>query len=65
MIVNNPKVSVVMISYGHEKFIREAVKGVLHQTCDFEIELILPNDNSPDKTDRIIRKKNNSSSNNR
>lgn len=49
------KVSVVMITYGHEKFIREAIEGVLMQECDFEVELILANDYSPDQTDDIIQ----------
>ena len=51
-----PKVSVCMITYGHEKFIEEAINGVLMQQCDFEVELIIANDCSPDKTDEIIRK---------
>ncbi|WP_445737896.1 glycosyltransferase family 2 protein [Mariniflexile sp.] len=50
-----PLVSVVMITYGHEKFIEEAVNSVLMQECDFHIELILANDASPDKTDSVIQ----------
>jgi glycosyltransferase involved in cell wall biosynthesis len=45
-----------MITYGHENFIEEAVASVLMQETDFEIELILSNDNSPDNTDAIVRK---------
>jgi glycosyltransferase involved in cell wall biosynthesis len=48
------KVSVVMITYGHEKFIREAVESILSQICNFEIELIIGNDASPDNTDSVI-----------
>jgi len=44
-----------MITYNHENFIEEAINGVLMQECDFEIELILANDCSPDKTEKIIR----------
>ncbi|NGY37445.1 glycosyltransferase [Flavobacterium sp. XN-5] len=51
---SNLLVSVCMITYGHEKYIREAIEGVLMQECDFEIELILSNDCSPDQTDDII-----------
>lgn len=54
--VNAPIVSVCMISYGHEKYIEEAINGVLIQECDFEIELVISNDCSPDKTDDIIQK---------
>jgi len=45
-----------MITYGHEKFIAEAINGVLMQECDFEVELIIANDCSPDKTDEVIQK---------
>jgi len=49
-----PKVSVCMITYNHEKYIREAIEGVLMQECDFEVELIVANDCSLDATDTII-----------
>lgn len=49
-----PKVSVCMITYGHEKYIREAIEGVLMQECNFEIELVIANDCSPDDTGRIV-----------
>lgn len=52
---SKPLVSVVMITYGHEKYIREAIEGVLMQKCDFEIELILANDCSPDRTNEIVQ----------
>lgn len=51
-----PKVSVSMITYGHEKFIEEAINGVLMQECDFDFELIISNDCSPDNTDAVIQK---------
>jgi glycosyltransferase involved in cell wall biosynthesis len=51
-----PKVSVCMITYGHENFIEEAIKGVLLQECNFGIELIIANDCSPDQTDEIIQR---------
>ncbi len=47
-------VSVVMITYGHEKYIREAIEGVLMQEGDFDLELVIANDCSPDNTDAII-----------
>ncbi len=48
-------VSVVMITYGHEKFIRQAIEGVLMQQCDFTVELIIANDCSPDDTDAVVQ----------
>lgn len=49
-----PLVSVVMITYRHEEFIREAVEGVLMQETSFPIELIIADDCSPDNTKSII-----------
>lgn len=45
-----------MITYGHEKFIEEAIKGVLMQECDFEVELIVANDCSTDNTNEIVER---------
>lgn len=49
------KVSVCMITYSHEKFIAEAINGVLMQECDFEIELVVSDDCSLDSTDIVIQ----------
>ena len=46
--MNKPLVSVVMITYGHEKYIQQAIESILIQQCNFEIELIISNDCSPD-----------------
>jgi glycosyltransferase involved in cell wall biosynthesis len=52
---NLPTVSVCMITYGHEKYIEEAINSVLMQECNFEYELIVSNDCSLDKTDLVIQ----------
>lgn len=49
-----PKVSVCMITYAHENYIREAIEGVLMQECNFKVELIVANDCSRDATDAVI-----------
>jgi len=54
MISKSPKVSVCMITYGHEKYISQAIEGVLIQETDFNIELVIANDASPDKTHDLI-----------
>lgn len=54
MIEKLPLVSVVMITYGHENYILEAINGVLIQKYQGPIELIIANDNSPDKTDEVV-----------
>ena len=47
-------VSVCMITYNHENFIREAINGVLIQKTDFPIELIIGEDCSTDNTRKIV-----------
>ena len=49
-----PTVSICMITYNHEEFIKKAIEGVLMQQCNFEFELIIANDSSQDQTDRVI-----------
>jgi glycosyltransferase involved in cell wall biosynthesis len=53
--MKKPLVSVVMITYGHENFIKQAIEGVLMQECDFEVEIIIANDCSKDDTDEVIK----------
>lgn len=48
-------VSVIMITYLHSPFIEKSIEGVLNQKCDFEFELIISNDNSPDDTDQKVK----------
>jgi glycosyltransferase involved in cell wall biosynthesis len=45
-----------MITYNHEKFISQAIEGVLKQHTDFKIELIISDDCSKDETQSIIKK---------
>jgi glycosyltransferase involved in cell wall biosynthesis len=48
-----PKVSVCMISYRHGAFIAQAIESVLAQQSDFDIELVIGDDCSPDGTGAI------------
>jgi glycosyltransferase involved in cell wall biosynthesis len=43
-----------MITYKHEAYIRDAIKGVLMQKGDFDLELIVADDCSPDRTPMIL-----------
>lgn len=52
-LCKNPVVSVHMITYNHEPFIRQAIEGVMMQKTDFEFELIIGEDASQDKTREI------------
>lgn len=47
-------VSVLMISYNHEKYIREAMQSILMQQTDFPFEIVICDDSSTDRTDEII-----------
>lgn len=49
------KVSIVMVTYKHEAFIAEAIEGVLMQECDYDVELIIADDCSPDGTAEIVQ----------
>jgi glycosyltransferase involved in cell wall biosynthesis len=44
------KVSVLMPTYNHEPFIVQAIESFLTQHCDFEVELLIGNDESTDNT---------------
>jgi glycosyltransferase involved in cell wall biosynthesis len=52
-LCKNPVVSVRMITYNHEPYIRQAIEGVMMQQTDFEFELIIGEDCSQDKTREI------------
>ena len=44
-----------MIAYNHEKFIREAIEGVLMQDTSFDYQLIIGEDHSSDNTRQICK----------
>lgn len=48
-------VSVVMITYNHERYIEQAVRSVLMQQADFDIEIIVGEDASTDATREVLR----------
>lgn len=48
------KVSVVVTSYNHEKYIRQCLDSVLAQKGDFEMEIILGDDCSTDGTGQVL-----------
>jgi glycosyltransferase involved in cell wall biosynthesis len=47
-------VSVVMVTYQHENYIKDAINAVLMQKCDHQIELIIGDDCSTDNTGKVI-----------
>lgn len=47
-------VSILVITYNQENYILETLKGIVNQTTNFPIEIIISNDCSPDNTNKII-----------
>ena len=50
-----PVVSVCVITYNHEKYIRQCLDGILMQEVTFPYEILIHDDASPDNTAEIIR----------
>lgn len=48
-------VSVVLVTYNHESFIGRAVDSIVNQKHSFQIELLIADDCSTDKTSQIIK----------
>jgi glycosyltransferase involved in cell wall biosynthesis len=54
--MNKPKIklSIVLLTYNHEKYIAQALESILMQKVDFDYEVIVCEDCSTDKTRDII-----------
>lgn len=52
--MKTPLLSVCIITYNHEKYIRDAIESVLMQKVNFEFDIIIADDNSSDNTRKII-----------
>lgn len=50
------KISVIMLTYNHENYIEKAVKSVIAQHGDFDLEIIIGDDCSKDNTAAVIDK---------
>lgn len=53
--MKEPLVSVICLSYNHERFVKEAIRSVLNQTYK-NIEIIVVDDASNDSSQKVIRK---------
>ena len=47
------KVSINIVTYNHEKFIAQAIEGVLMQKTNFDYEILIGEDDSTDNTRNI------------
>jgi glycosyltransferase involved in cell wall biosynthesis len=50
-----PKISVLLVTYNHEKYIRQALDSVMMQNTNFDFEILIADDCSADKTTEIAR----------
>ena len=48
------KVSVLMVTYNHERYIAEAIESVLMQVTNFDYEIVIGEDCSTDRTREIV-----------
>jgi len=53
--MKDPKLSVILITYNHEKYITKALDSVLAQETDFPFEIVIGEDCSPDDTRNICK----------
>ena len=50
------KLSVIFITYNHEKYVEKALRSVLSQETDFDFEVVIGEDCSTDDTRSIIER---------
>lgn len=50
----NKTISVFMMTYNHEKFIVEALEGIVNQIRNFDVEIVVGDDGSTDDTGKIL-----------
>ena len=50
------KISVICLTYNHEKYIEDTIKGIMMQNVDFKYEVIFHDDASEDNTVQINKK---------
>ncbi|MFM6948333.1 MAG: glycosyltransferase family 2 protein [Aquirufa sp.] len=52
----HPKVSICVITYRHEKYFEKCIESILAQKVNFDYEIIIGEDHSPDQTAIIVQK---------
>jgi glycosyltransferase involved in cell wall biosynthesis len=53
--MDEPVVSIMVITYNQEQFISDAIESFLEQKCKFSLEIVIGDDCSTDNTQNIIR----------
>lgn len=52
--MNKPLVSILVLTYNHEAYIKDCLRGILNQKTNFDYEILVGNDCSTDKTHDIL-----------
>ncbi len=55
MSKNKPKVSIVVITYNQESYLRHTLESIIAQNVNFDYEVLVGEDHSPDNTADIVR----------
>ena len=56
LLAQKPKVSICVITYRHENYVEKCIESILEQNVNFEYEIIIGEDHSPDQTASIVKK---------
>ena len=51
----SPKVSILVLTYNHERYIEQALEGALRQRTQFDFELVIADDCSHDRTPDLVK----------
>jgi glycosyltransferase involved in cell wall biosynthesis len=54
-MINNPKVSVTLMTYNQKDYIKQCIDSLVRQECSFKFEIIVGDDASTDGTSNIVR----------
>ena len=54
-LVSNTRIGVLVLTYNHEKFIRQALDSILAQKCEYSIHITIHDDCSTDSNREIIQ----------
>lgn len=55
MNISKPLLSVLLLTYNHEKWIAQSIEGALNQKTNFSIEILIGDDCSTDNTRKIVK----------
>jgi glycosyltransferase involved in cell wall biosynthesis len=56
LLPKKPKVSICVITYQHEDYFEKCMESILQQKVNFDYEIIIGEDHSPDQTPNIVKK---------